>query len=121
MVKRFTLILVIALAGACSPAFQARQALQAAEEVFEQVEPLVPETREGEIATTSIEEALELGEVATDVWRRDGRRDDPPEGYAHWVDLAIQAFRALFNILEASGVEVPPGARLGLLGLDALL
>ena len=115
------IILTLSLA-ACSPSWQAQKTIHVAQDVLEDVEPMIPEDAEGrEIALTSTREALALGEVATDIWQRDERRGDAPEGYDQWIDLALQGFRSIVNVLEAAGVEVPDEVRWALLGLEAIL
>jgi len=118
--KRFLVICVVFFFG-CSPAFQMSRAIHTAQEVLEDLEPLAPETEESRLAFSATEEALELGETATNTWQRASRASSPEEGYTQWVQLAIQGFESLFELLEEAGIDIPQEARLALLGIQFVL
>ena len=116
-----SLILLVVLSMSCSPVWGARQAIDVAQDVLTDVEPLLPEEESALRAFSLTQEALGLGEEATDIWAQEGRRDIEPEGYRQWIDIALRGFASILDALDSAGIPIPAEFRLALVGLEALL
>jgi hypothetical protein len=115
------LTLVALSAGCAKPWLYARAAITTARTGLDTAEPLIPEDAPDRDRGLALARAsLDAGELAADIWEREGDPDTTPTGWGKWVGDALRGLAIVIDVLKAAGVSLPPQLLLAAGALDAL-
>jgi len=107
--------------GCAAPWLVARAAISTARTGLNTAEPLIPDDAPDRDRGLALARAsLDAGDLAADIWEREGDADDAPTGWGKWVGDALRGLAIVIDVLKAAGVDLPPQLLLAAGALDAL-
>jgi hypothetical protein len=115
--RYLTVALILPLCTACAqPWLVARGTIAGAQGALEAVEGDVPV--EGDQAMDITRSALDLGEIAVDMWEESR---EAPVGFWKWCGAAARGFAILLDILKTAGVPIPRALEVASAAIGALV